>query len=423
MTGTPQSFKLESMKRLRTMKTRLLRKVGEAAAQEERNRLARDLHDSIKQQLFTINISTAAAQERLERDPDGARAALADVRRSAREAMVAMQALLHQLRPQALSSTAGLIGALREQCEALGYRTGAQVSLEIGPEIPDDRMPAGGVEALFRMVQETLANVARHARARTIWLRIGREEDAVLLRIADDGQGFEPGAVTAGMGLRNLRERAEALGGTVSIISASGAGTRIAIQVPLSPSRPTPTLRRDFGELAWDLGLLSLFMLSLRVPTLDNQLLEGIILILVLLLVAFFSWWFLRQNSGPYAQHRRNTIVSLCMGWALWIQFQDEDKAPPWILFVYTLTFVTWVGLYLVRFHRVSEVRRFWRVGERIWLGLLGVAVIEVVAILSLAALDFGLVLKPLEVLRYLISLAVFAYVISRQPRTAGDLA
>jgi len=93
----------------------LLQQIGEAAAQEERNRLARDLHDSIKQQLFSINVGTAAAQERWERDPEGARKALADVRRSAREAMVEMQAMLHQLRPEALG-TAGLIEALREQC-------------------------------------------------------------------------------------------------------------------------------------------------------------------------------------------------------------------------------------------------------------------------------------------------------------------
>lgn len=136
------------------MREALLRQIGEAAAQEERNRLARDLHDSIKQQLFSINVGTATAQERWERDPEGARTALVDVRRSAREAMVEMQALLHQLRPQALGSTSGLVEALREQCEALGYRSGAQVTVELGPEIPDDRMQPGAQEALFRIAQD-----------------------------------------------------------------------------------------------------------------------------------------------------------------------------------------------------------------------------------------------------------------------------
>src|SRR5436305_7513893 len=176
----------------------LLRQIGEAAAQEERNRLARDLHDSIKQQLFSINVGTATAQERWERDPEGARKALADVRRSAREAMVEMQAMLHQLRPEPLG-TAGLVEALREQCEALGYRTGAEVTLELGEPLPDDRMPPGAPEALFRMAQEMMANVARHARAPHVRLWLGRQDEEVLLRIVDHGQGFDPAAVVSGM--------------------------------------------------------------------------------------------------------------------------------------------------------------------------------------------------------------------------------
>ncbi|HEY2294676.1 MAG TPA: sensor histidine kinase [Thermoanaerobaculia bacterium] len=200
----------------------LLRQIGESAAQEERNRLARDLHDSIKQQLFSINVGAATAQERWERDPEGARKALADVRRSAREAMVEMQAMLHQLQPKALG-TAGLIEALREQCEAVGYRSGAEVALELGEPVPDDRMPPGAAEALFRMAQEMLANVARHARARDVRLWLGRQDEEVILRIEDDGQGFEPAAETSGMGLRNLRARAAALRGRLKIASAPGS--------------------------------------------------------------------------------------------------------------------------------------------------------------------------------------------------------
>ena len=175
----------------------LLQQIGEAAAQEERNRLARDLHDSIKQQLFSINVGTAAAQERWERDPEGARKALADVRRSAREAMVEMQAMLHQLRPEALG-TAGLIEALREQCEALGYRSGAEVALEIGEPVPDDRMPPGAQDTLFRIGQEMLANVARHARARhgpALAGTSGRGGDP-------PGRGRRPGIRPGGGGLQ-----------------------------------------------------------------------------------------------------------------------------------------------------------------------------------------------------------------------------
>jgi signal transduction histidine kinase len=213
----------------------LLQQIGEAAAQEERNRLARDLHDSIKQQLFSINVGTATAQERWEGDPQGAREALADVRRSAREAMVEMQAMLHQLRPEALG-TAGLIEALREQCEALGYRTGAKIELELGEPAPDDRLPPGAQEALFRLGQEMLANVARHARARHVRLWLGRQEDAVRLCVEDDGQGFDPAAGAPGMGLRNLRERAASLGGKLKMDSAPGAGTRAEVLIPLTPA-------------------------------------------------------------------------------------------------------------------------------------------------------------------------------------------
>ena len=104
---------------------------SEEAVQAERNRLARDLHDSVKQQLFSISISAAAVRERLEKDPAGALAALADVQQSAQAAMVEIDALLHQLSPAPLA-TIRLIEALREQCEALGYRTGATVTTTFG---------------------------------------------------------------------------------------------------------------------------------------------------------------------------------------------------------------------------------------------------------------------------------------------------
>src|SRR5436305_1015914 len=249
----------------------LLRQIGEAAAQEERNRLARDLHDSIKQQLFSINVGAAAVQERGERDPEGARKALADVRRSAREAMVEMQAMLHQLRPEALG-TAGLIEALREQCEALGYRTGAEVTLELGDPLPDDRLPPSMPETLFRIAQEMLANVARHARARRTRLWLGRRGEEAVIRIEDDGQGFEPSAETAGMGLRNLRERAAALRGRLAIASAPGLGTWMEVTIPLLPvpvPSQIPTVWLEIWEAAQVFAFSALTLLFWNVPSLN----------------------------------------------------------------------------------------------------------------------------------------------------------
>lgn len=206
----------------------------ETIIQEERNRLARDLHDSVKQQLFSISISAAASRERLESDPAGALAALADVQHSAQAAMVEIDALLHQLSPTPLV-TVGLIEALREQCEALGYRTGATVTTTFGTLPPTERLPLGIQEALFRMAQEALSNAARHARASQVHVQVEQVADEKLLRleVQDNGQGFDSSQSTKGMGLANLQARATMLAGKIEIESTPGQGTRIRIDIPL----------------------------------------------------------------------------------------------------------------------------------------------------------------------------------------------
>lgn len=227
----------------------LLRQTAEAAAREERNRLARDLHDSIKQQLFSISVSAAAARARAEGGA-GATEALGDIQRSAHEAQVEMRALLQQLRPAPLESV-GLVEALRDQCEALGYRTGAAASVEVGELPGDDLLPPGAQESIFRMAQEALANIARHARAQVVTLALRREDMALLLEIRDDGQGFDAAVAPSGMGLGNLRERARALGGRVEISSAPGAGTTVRVRVPLvEPVRVSAEERERQEEVA-----------------------------------------------------------------------------------------------------------------------------------------------------------------------------
>jgi signal transduction histidine kinase len=221
-------------KEVRNLRESLLAQTQDAAIQQERNRLARELHDSIKQQIFSVNISAAAAQARWESDPQGAQAALGDVRRSAQEAMVEMNALLQQLSPVPLEKV-GLRQALRDQCEALGYRTGAEVVAEFGELPDDDRLLPGTQESLFRIAQEALSNVARHARARQVRLYLGQREidGPLVLEIQDDGQGFDVSAEQGGMGLDNVRQRVQALGGKLEITSAPGAGTILRAPVPL----------------------------------------------------------------------------------------------------------------------------------------------------------------------------------------------
>lgn len=231
----------DQMQQSTQLRGQLQQQIRDATAQEERNRLARDLHDSIKQQLFAINVSAAAAQTRRQHDPDGADAALRDVRQSAQAAMVEMNAMLQQLRPSPLENV-GLVQALREQGEALALRSGAKVTTDFCELPPPEWWPTGGQTAVFRIAQEALANVARHARASKVALQLsltGNEQDAGLrLRIADDGAGFDLAAATGGMGLDNMRARAQAINANFSVSSTPGAGTTVMLDIPLLPHQP-----------------------------------------------------------------------------------------------------------------------------------------------------------------------------------------
>lgn len=247
---------IERERELAQMRRQLGQQVGEAAAQEERSRLARDLHDSIKQQIFSMSVSAAAAQVRWESDPPGARAALDDVRKSAQEAMVEMRAMLQQLAPAPLEKV-GLTEALRDQCEALGFRSGARVTCEIGTLPSDDRLPPGAQEALFRIAQEALTNIARHARAQTAFLTLETTEAGIRMTIRDDGQGFDPAAAASGMGRANMQARAGAVGGVLHLASAPGAGTQLQVDIPyvrlpVIEDQPetewTPALEKQIGE-------------------------------------------------------------------------------------------------------------------------------------------------------------------------------
>jgi signal transduction histidine kinase len=205
-----------------------------AVVQAERTRLARDLHDSIKQQLFSISVSAAAVRERWEKDPAGALAALADVQQSARGAMVEMDALLKQLRPNPLETT-GLLEALREQCEALAFRTGAEVTSYFAELPAAPALPLATHETLFRIAQEALANVARHARATQVHVRLerGLSANCLYLIVRDNGQGFDPRNVGPGMGIANMTQRAHSLQGKLEMESSPGHGTILRVEIPL----------------------------------------------------------------------------------------------------------------------------------------------------------------------------------------------
>jgi len=224
------------------------------AAQQERNRLARELHDSIKQQIFSIQMSAAAAQARWETDPPGARAALDDVLQSAQAALAEMNALLQQLAPAPLERV-GLAQALRDQCEALAYRTGARVACEVGELPPEDWLPGGAFECLFRVAQEALSNIARHARAGNVRLNLAQDpaRNRLVLTISDDGAGFDPVETTPGGGLSSMQARVEMLEGEFNLLSKPGNGVTLTAALPmrapeeeeaLVPVKADPVLNR-----------------------------------------------------------------------------------------------------------------------------------------------------------------------------------
>jgi signal transduction histidine kinase len=262
------------------LRERWIKQLSEAAVQQERNRLARDLHDSIKQQIFSVNISAATAQTRWESDPEGARRALADVRGSAREAMAEMEAMLQHLRPAPLENV-GLVEALRKQCEALQYRTGAIVTAEFG-ELPANEILLPGIqEAIFRIAQEGLNNISRHARAKTVQLRLYQETDGkspvLWFTLRDDGAGYDPARSDSGMGLANIRLRAAEIGGTVQIESVPGQGASLILRIPLNLSEFDKFERQSTINLM--AGLAIIFLMGLF--NLERPYYLGVVLLLL----------------------------------------------------------------------------------------------------------------------------------------------
>ena len=222
--------------------------IRQTAAQEERNRLARDLHDSIKQQIFAIQTSAATAQVRFESDPEGAKSAIEAVRGSAREATAEMEVMLDQLRAAPLE-LGGLVESLRKHCEALGYRTGAEVKFELGTIPKNEQVPPGFAQACFRIAQESLANVAKHARAGLVEVSLASEGNELVLEVKDNGAGFNTASVNSGMGLENIKARVREFKGTVEIVSRAGEGTTMRAKLPFNPPEDERPANRWFTFL------------------------------------------------------------------------------------------------------------------------------------------------------------------------------
>jgi signal transduction histidine kinase len=210
---------------------RLYEEAQGKAVLEERQRLARELHDSVSQVLYSIALNAASAVALRARDPERAAALEHDVHELAGVGLAEMRALIFELRPESLEQE-GLVSALHKQAEAVRARHGVVVDTSLGDE---PAVPLAAKEALYRIAQEALQNVAKHARAQTVDLALEQTESELVLRVHDDGRGFNPTRTYPGhLGLHSMRERMAGVGGDLEIHSSRGQGTTICARLPIS---------------------------------------------------------------------------------------------------------------------------------------------------------------------------------------------
>lgn len=268
--GRSRSFVVRNKPSLGRLRSEYEEQIRQAARQEERARLARDLHDAVKQQLFAIQTAGATAQARFESDRPGSLDAIAQVRSAAREAMAEMEAMLDQLQGAPIEN-AGLVAFLRRQCEALGFQTGARVTFTPGTLPPPSAIDPAARQTIARVAQEVLSNVARHARAANVDVTLDTVDGRLMLMVKDDGSGFETEGTPRrrGMGLMNVAARAAEVCGAVDIVSAVGSGTTVRFSVPCAVVPPPRVY--IVRAVAWSLvAITGVVMLSTesRVPPL-----------------------------------------------------------------------------------------------------------------------------------------------------------
>jgi two-component system sensor histidine kinase UhpB len=212
------------------------------AQEEERRRLARDLHDEVNQALTAILLRLEAlAPDNPQVDLDE----VTELKRLVNQAMEELLNLARQLRPSALDDH-GLMPAIETQLKRFSARTGVEVTLNA--EGDPDSLPEDVQTAVYRILQEALANIGRHAGATAVAVEIQAEGDQLELRIRDDGEGFDPLAVThasngdgpgAGLGLSGMAERARLAGGELDVRSAPGGGTTVSLRIAQLQRVPT----------------------------------------------------------------------------------------------------------------------------------------------------------------------------------------
>jgi NarL family two-component system sensor histidine kinase LiaS len=199
----------------------------ELASLDERNRLARDLHDAVKQQVFATAMQVGAALALFEQNPAAAKKNLVETDRLVHQTQQELTRLIQELRPAALEDK-GLTAALREYISDWSRQSNIAAEVRVRGE---QAMPFLLEQTLFRVTQEALANIARHSRATRVEVCLAWAGEQVTLTLADNGQGFNPATIPGkGLGLRSMRERVEAIGGHLSVASQPEGGTQVMVQ-------------------------------------------------------------------------------------------------------------------------------------------------------------------------------------------------
>jgi signal transduction histidine kinase len=212
---------------------RLYERSRELSIVEERNRIARELHDAVTQKLFSLRLTAEAAATLLDSDPERAGAELGTVRRLAAEATDELRAIVVGQRPVDLTGDE-LDVALRKQVDLLD-RVHEPAVRFVGGCVP--RLTNAGQEAVFRIAQEAMHNALRHAEAGRIEVDLLSRNGSVVLEVTDDGRGFDPlaaGDATRKLGLLSMRERARSVDGKLTVTSAPGGGTTVRLEVPVA---------------------------------------------------------------------------------------------------------------------------------------------------------------------------------------------
>ncbi len=228
----------QDLARLREQSTRATDQVRALAVDEERERLARELHDGVKQHLFSLSMTSSALRTRLEGQDTGPEVdeMVREVETTAKMVQRSLTRLIEDLRPAPLQEQ-GLAKALNDYTLLFGAREHVLVYLDAQGN--DALLPPSVAEALYRVAQEALHNTARHARATRVDVRLSCFPEQVTLELRDNGTGFDVAQTRKGLGLGNMQDRMVSVGGRLEIHSVVGSGTRIRAEVRLTASRET----------------------------------------------------------------------------------------------------------------------------------------------------------------------------------------